>query len=116
MRNQTALNLRGCTGGMSPHTWKEALKARAGKRGIDFDIPLKKALNKTAQIRRCHLYAVKTTEIHRMHKLLDLTALGTINRAYKHTIGPEIEERRISKVRGKRFYDLSTQALDLALF
>jgi hypothetical protein len=49
-----------------------------------------------------------------MNILLYFAALGPINRAHNHAIGPEVEERWIGKVRSERFHYLPAHKLKLA--
>src|SRR5215472_7222474 len=115
MRDQAALHLRGGTRGMRPHTGQKPLVAGTVKRRIHLNVALKYPRKETAYVRRAHFRAVKWSKTYRMNILLDFSALGPINRAHNHAVSPEVEERRIGKIRGERFDDLSPQELQLAL-
>jgi hypothetical protein len=91
---------------VSAQSWKEALKAAMGKSGVGLDIPLKQMLDEMTQIGRRDLEALERAEFDSLDIVLDFAPLGIINGSDEHTIGSEVEERRIGKICDQRLYDL----------
>jgi len=116
MSDKVALQLCSHTRGMGAQPRKKPRKAWMSQCRIDLDIPAKETLDETANIRRVDVSTLNRAEIDGMNKMLDLTSLGAINRAHEHSVGPEVEEWRIGKIRNQRLRDLYPESLHLALF
>jgi hypothetical protein len=104
--NQIALYLRGHARGVSAQPGEKTLKAAMGKSGVGLDITLKQPLDEVTQIWRRHFEALEGAEFDTLDVVLDFAPLGFIYRADEHSIGPEVEKRRIGKIRGQGLYDL----------